>query len=192
VYTVSLVAGNGSGPGSTASQAVTIAAQPTISFGATPTIACIGDPLTISATGAPAYTWEPGTVTTPQFSLVVANNLSYTVSGMNAQGCKSTAFLDITADPCLGSARPQTNGDVTLYPNPAHTSVLVRSRGESFLIKEIECSDASGRVIHSQQVNGSRKLHEVPVDISAWSPGVYHVKVRAEDGKSVLLRLLKE
>ncbi|WP_409018822.1 T9SS type A sorting domain-containing protein [Dyadobacter sp. CY347] len=70
------------------------------------------------------------------------------------------------------------NTDISIYPNP--TSSLVRIKSES-IIREVEIINAAGRKIRT--LNPDKHFFEL--DISAWMPGVYIVRVNGVDRKIV-------
>ena len=81
--------------GSTTIQ-VTIVQPPSMSIAVTPSATfCIGEPITITASGALSYTWTGGITNGVPF-YPVANN-TYTVTGSNGNGCDTLMSVAITA-----------------------------------------------------------------------------------------------
>jgi hypothetical protein len=70
---------------------------PTIVPSAGQTSICIGGSTTLSATGADTYTWQPGGLTgSPSINPTVTT--TYTVTGVDANGCINTATIEIVVN----------------------------------------------------------------------------------------------
>ncbi len=71
---------------------------PVISASATPASICIGSSSTLNASGASAYTWQPGSLTGASVSVSPVSTTTYTVTGANADGCSpATTWLRISS-----------------------------------------------------------------------------------------------
>ena len=100
-YTVVATAGNGC----SASDQITITRNieaPDIIASATASAICQGESTTISATGGQSYTWSPetGLPTTVGASITASptSTITYTVTGVGANGCNGTADVTITVN----------------------------------------------------------------------------------------------
>lgn len=86
---------------------VMVNAIPSISATATPNIICIGSSSILSALpgNGISYTWQPGGQTgSPQVTPGIVGVATYTVTGIDANGCKGVATTTITVDPCEESS----------------------------------------------------------------------------------------
>jgi large repetitive protein len=61
------------------------------------TTICIGNNLTLTASGGVSYNWSTG-ATSSSFSLVPGTSNTYTVTVTNADGCNATANVDVTVN----------------------------------------------------------------------------------------------
>ncbi len=94
-YTVTLTASNGAGPGTPASQTITVGATPTVNItSATSQTVCAGSPVTFSANGAASYSWTSGGGTGSSATYTPAALTVYTVTGTTS-GC--SAIRTVTA-----------------------------------------------------------------------------------------------
>ncbi len=85
-YTVTGI--NGIGCSNTATQTVTVNPMPSIDAAATPsTPVCAGTAVTLTATGASSYIWNGGV--TNGVAFLPPSTATYTVSGMDANGCST-------------------------------------------------------------------------------------------------------
>lgn len=60
---------------------------------------CIGDTLTLTASGAISYTWNPGNLSGTTVSLVAQSPIIFTITGMGANGCTNKTTLSLAPDP---------------------------------------------------------------------------------------------
>jgi len=100
VFTVTGVDANGCS--STASVTVTSNPLPQVGIGLTPASVCLGGSVTMSGSGASTYTWSNGTDTPVDGVPFVPNQLgssTYTVTGVDANGCSQTSTLLFTVNP---------------------------------------------------------------------------------------------
>ncbi|MBT9392182.1 carbohydrate-binding protein [Hymenobacter sp. NST-14] len=73
-----------------------------------------------------------------------------------------------------------------LYPNPAHTHLMVPTTGPATLI----ITDALGRQVHRQTTTAGQPTTEV--DVQALAPGLYFLTLRAAQGPATVQRFTKE
>lgn len=76
---------------------------PVLTPAANPAAVCAGDPvnLSVTATGGTltSYTWNPGNVSGSNITVTPAASTTYTVSGMDANGCNVSASVPVTIKP---------------------------------------------------------------------------------------------
>ena len=77
--------------------------------------------------------------------------------------------------------------DVFIYPNPASEYVVLS--GSSVSNYNISVYDANGRLIDERK---SIFSSEAMIPISAWESGLYFFRVQDEDGRSKVLKLIKD
>ncbi|MCU0432220.1 MAG: T9SS type A sorting domain-containing protein [Bacteroidia bacterium] len=75
---------------------VTVNAAPVVSATASQTVACTGSPVTLTASGAATYTWQPGNLSGSSVSVSPVSATTYTVTGTAASGCAATATVALT------------------------------------------------------------------------------------------------
>jgi gliding motility-associated-like protein len=78
---------------------VTVSSPPTIVLNPTSATICSGGSVNVSATGGTSYTWNPGSLTGTSQVLSPGTSTTYTVTGINAQGCTGQATILITVVP---------------------------------------------------------------------------------------------
>ena len=99
-YTISLIASNSNGTGSTYSEIVQVEALPVIGVTGPPAV-CAGTSVNPVLSGANSYTWTNGITTGTAFTPTASQ--VYTISGTDANGCvgETTYSLNVNALPAL-------------------------------------------------------------------------------------------
>lgn len=76
--------------------------------------------------------------------------------------------------------------NVSVYPNPFENDLNIVSEMK---IQQVVISDASGRSIFTSPVKGQNK---VTVNAGNWESGIYFVKVKTDDGKEMIYKVIKK
>jgi hypothetical protein len=79
--------------------ALTIYPSPNVTASATPLASCSGSPVTITASGASSYSWQPGNLTGSSVTVTPSGPTTYTVTGTNANGCTDTYLVNVSVAP---------------------------------------------------------------------------------------------
>jgi len=132
VYTLTVT--NSNGCTNTATASVTVNPLPVVVVGATPNPICVGQTLSLSASGGAAYTWSgPNSFSSNQQNPIITDiQLTqagvYTVTVTSTEGCTSTASVNVVVNPL-----PVPTADAS--PNPicaGKTLSLTSSGGVSY------------------------------------------------------------
>lgn len=84
-----------------ANQLVTVTPLPTVSINPSPPpMVCPGTPVTLNASGATTYIWQPGNISGATVAVSPLSNQVYTVTG-NANGCSDDATVMLTIAPSV-------------------------------------------------------------------------------------------
>ncbi len=105
-----------------ATVAVIINPDPTVTAVSNPTAICVGNTATLTGSGASTYTWSPGLLVGTSVTVSPAATTVYTVTGTNVSGCTSTSTVQLIVNPLP---------TVTAIANP--TGICVGSGGSSTL-----------------------------------------------------------
>ncbi len=93
-----LTGSNAFGCISTAVVNVSVNATPTIILSSNPTVLCIGNTATLSASGASNFTWNPGNLNASSVTVSPLANTIYTVTG-ESNNCTSSNTLNLNVSP---------------------------------------------------------------------------------------------
>jgi hypothetical protein len=107
VYTVAVSDGTCSG---VTDLTLTVLPIPTINIVASSSAVCIGEPVTMSATGGLSYTWSPGNLSGPSVTVFPSGPTLYSVTGNNSVGCNSgtTQIVVTSSGPLVNVAASST------------------------------------------------------------------------------------
>jgi hypothetical protein len=104
---------------------VTIYANPTITAAPHRTIICSGESTSLTASGGLTYTWS--TLQTGNDVPVSPNvQTTYSVVGVDQNGCKGTATVQVKLSPCTGISEVD-QVRLSVYPNPNNGEFVVES-----------------------------------------------------------------
>ncbi len=96
-FSVIVTATNACGTTTTSVNKITVNPLPTVSGVASPTAVCTGSVLTLNGAGASTYTWSSGVTNNTAFT--PGGPATYTVTGTNANGCKNSGTIAVSALP---------------------------------------------------------------------------------------------
>lgn len=156
---------------------------PVINVSTTNTVLCVGEAATISASGASVYTFNPGG-SGPDIIVSPTVTATYTVTGIDNNGCKNTSVIMQAVDACTGLKENSMGGPgIKLYPNPTSGLVHLELNSE----QEITVINALGQTVYfAARVSGRYILH-----LEELENGMYIVKTRNEDGLRTV-KVIKE
>jgi hypothetical protein len=143
-------------------------------------IVCEGETANFTASGASTYTWAVNNSTSASLSIVPAFGTLYSVTGIDANGCKSSATATINVSPCTGIAKQVLNDNaVHLFPNPS--SGVFTTQFEFDGEKIITISNSVGQVV-LQSVTSDRSKE---FDFSGIDKGIYFVHVSSKQASGI-------
>lgn len=103
-----------SGCTGTTTVVVTVNALPTVGVSASANGLCVGSPSTLTATGATSFTWSGGTIggqTTNPITVNPTQTTTYTVTGIDGNGCSDTETITINVGGTAPSISAESNKD---------------------------------------------------------------------------------
>jgi len=114
-------------------------ALPILNIVSSKELACRGEAISLSASGAATYTWNTNENTA---AIVISPNINtiYTLTGTDANNCKATAVITQYVSDCTGIENVKfefENSEFQIYPNPTDGSFTLKSEIEHINIKII-------------------------------------------------------
>jgi len=193
VTTVYTVTGTNGACSAASSATVVVNPLPNISATSIETFVCIGHTVSLNASGAITYTWQPGNLNGANISDTPGASTVYTVTGTDANGCDGITTIAITVDPCAGILQ---NGNETasfnVFPNPVNDKLTVNVNTSKAFECTIEINDATGKLVLKQQAKFGKDKSEQQINISSFAGGVYFLKLVAKEGSSQVIKVVKE
>ncbi|MDZ4664947.1 MAG: T9SS type A sorting domain-containing protein, partial [Bacteroidota bacterium] len=171
VYTLSGYNGNCS---SSQTAIVNVLPLPIIDPVTSALVICNGIPVTLSVSGALAFTWQPGNLNGAVVNFSPTATQVYTCSGTNINGCVATETILITVIICTGELLiAQESISFYVYPNPAQTEInfseelmnveIYNAIGQKVIseikpVKNISVSELSNGFYYINHKNGNIKF----------------------------------
>jgi hypothetical protein len=153
---------------------------------AKPDTICVGASSVLTASGASSYTWNPGNLVGKSVTVSPTVTTTYTVAGLNANGCKSASNITVYVHICTGIDDLSANGaDIKIYPNPNDGHFTMELNFASPDANTIEIFNVLGEIVYVKTLTGLNK-QELIFDLSA---GIYIAKISNKNG-SVQKRIM--
>lgn len=150
---------------------LTIHPLPTVDAGQDQSV-CVGQNVTLSASGATSYTWNNGVTNNVPFTPTPGVTI-FTVIGTSA-GCVNTDQVAVTATDCSGIEENANAAHISIFPNPMNDHFTVEGATQ---ISSIRVIDLSGRTMMTFEPTTSNNY-----SISALTAGTYFIVIT--DGKA--------
>lgn len=181
--TYSVIGSNSFGCTSGMTQQVNVLSNPTVTGSSDRTEICRGEGAVLTGGGAVTYQWASPSlfVQAPVANVSPNVNTTYTLTGLDNNGCKGIVTVAVNVSECLGvKEMSSTSGGVKVYPNPnGGEFTVVLPNGAD---KTVSVIDVTGRVISTS--NG--KAEVLNMDITALANGIYYVKIQSNAGVEVI------
>lgn len=176
----------GKNPGSCVANAtigVTVYNNPVLTITASSGTICSSEVVTFTANGASTYTWINSNSTGNTYTATPATSQTYSVTGVDANGCIGSASTFISVIICTSIPEQNSLAQVKVYPNP--TSGIVELEFPFEGTKQIVLANSVGAVLDNFNSNDS----SARVDLSSYAKGIYYVSIKA-NGKTANYKLV--
>jgi uncharacterized membrane protein YqhA len=149
---------------------VTVQASPTLTVLITPTLICLGQTATLSASGALTYTWNP---IIPLNGIVMPSaTTTYSIIGTNSINCASAQVVKtISVSLCtnLFDSNNENDKEVSIYPNPANGYFTINLTSN----EEVIISDSYGKIIYKEK----HQKQKIEISVMDFSKGIYFTRI---------------
>ncbi len=185
IYTLN--AGNGSCIGS-ATQSVLLYSNPSVNIISSGSVICTNENFTLAALGAGTYTWSNGSSTSSIVLIATVSN-SYSIIGLDANGCIGTASITQIVDPCVGINEHGENlqNKVRVFPNPSNGMITV-SFGSLQNQSIIEIRNYLGELIYREYANGLNS----EINLKDVANGVYILRLITTNRTEMSTKIIKQ
>lgn len=171
------------GVGASSSTTVTALAAPTAAFTYNvPVVNQYG--FTNTSTGATLYTWDFGdgnfsTNASPTHIYAASNTYTVTLIATGANGCTDTTTQVINF--VSGVEELAAFGGMTVYPNPANTTVNLAISLNEVAEVSVIAYDMTGQILINEQQNLMNGQSTLQYNVTEWSNGIYFFQVTTGD-----------
>ena len=192
LYSVNGTNANGCSNSSSALINVIVNPLPIIGIAISNSLICAGQSSTLIAVGANTYTWSTGGATANEVVSPIVTT-TYSVMGIDANGCSNTAFITQSVNLCTGLntfAEP-SDVNITIYPNPVNEilNIVVTISIDLTGIKKhkLELINAFGQIVQTNYCMGQT----TKINMKDFSAGLYTLKANI-NGSIVTKKIIKE
>lgn len=165
---------------------ITVNSNPTVSANSSSSLICVGQSVTLTASGATNYTFNPIASTTNPSSDSPTSTTSYTVNGESAL-CFGSTIITVSVNICTGIKEQNLETNFTVYPNPS-TGILnikfkEKNSGNFVLI------NALGQIVLTKTIEGS---DTASVDLTNHAKGIYILKFSSNKSQNSFIKIVRD
>lgn len=156
----------------------TVIPSPTVVVVSSNSVLCIGQTVTLTATGANTYSWMSGP-TTNTFAVTPSVSTMYFVTGTALNGCTHQGNINQIVTTCTGIENSNIKSVISnVYPNPSNGKITISC--ENQLIDAIEIINVLGdRIYFETLLNESDEIN-----LSIEKKGIFFYKILYKNGTS--------
>ncbi len=178
-----------SGNSATCSFSVTVNTTPTVSIANSNSLICVGQPVTLTASGATTYTWSNTSITS---SIVVSPTITtiYTATG-SIGNCTNTAIYTQSVSACVGIDNINAiSTGVFIYPNPTDGIINIDFSNTNTLDKKtIQVLNTLGEIVLSLTVIDDKT---VSLNLYGLAKGLYFINIIENNGVIKTQKIMKQ
>ncbi len=161
---------------------------PVFSATSSSSIICPGQTVTLTASGASTYTYNPGFITGNPIAVSPTISTTYTITGSIGNGCNGYFQITQNVGTCTDVSQiPFSNSGITIYPNP-NNGEFELSLFNSNESSSIEIYNCIGQLVKQE----STKENNLKINISEQANGIYHLRVMRNGAQVYRTKLIKE
>jgi hypothetical protein len=191
IYTVSLQSNNTIGPGNVYTNTILVHPNPLVVFSSAAPAICLGESISISASGGSTYNWQPGNLNGATVTLNPGSTQEYTCTVTDENGCKNSSTVLLSVSECVGLSENKIgNSALMVYPNPSKDKLFVVFKQDAEV--HLTVRDLAGRLLLEHDCGFSKSKSELQLNISGFPKGVYLLQLKESSGKEHSIRFAKE
>lgn len=141
---------------------VSVVPSPTLNITNSNPTACVGETITLSASGASTYSWTTAQASSPTLQVLVFLSATYTVNAIDANGCKTSAIVAVNPNLCLGMGDISPSKNILIYPNPTNGAFHIEGLKEMNLILSDETGRTLKKILLTSENNFTFSLSDLP------------------------------
>lgn len=167
--------------------AVAAGVTPTVTAATSNSFICAGQTVTLSASGASSYTFNPGGITGNPIALAPSSSVTYTVLGNSGGPCTGSASISQVVSPCTGiSQLSGMDPEFSVYPNPNSGEFTLTMA--TFENCSIEIYNTLGQLVRKNSIT----QNVVKIDLADEVNGVYYLRLIINGSPVQKTKIVKE
>ena len=147
------------------------------------TLLCVGETASLTASGANTFTWST-TENTNSIVVTPTVTTSYSVTGIDNNGCSNSSTITQSVSLCTGIAQLANESLVSVFPNPFLNIITIKT---STTKNTIIIVDVLGKVVYEKQSLSNK----IEMDLSYLNSGFYQLFVTG-DHNSYSRKIIKQ
>jgi hypothetical protein len=175
---------NGGCVGVPAISSLTVHPLPVVNVASPKQVICKGETAVLTASGATSYSWTNNLGTNAVVTVTPNLVTTYSVTGTNVNGCKSSGGITIGVNSCAGIGENNAQSLLSVYPNPVEQFMKISSATPLSL----KIFDVGGRVVYESKVEAG----EQAIDLGGISAGQYILRAEGVTGARQHMILIKQ
>ena len=192
--TYTVIGSNGNCAGNPATSTISVSTAPTVTASANTYSVAVGGTVSFSSagSGATSYVWDFGdgnssTQSNPSHTYSSSGIFVVTLTG-TLNGCTSTSQITINVGG-VDIEEDNFEASLSLQPNPNNGIFVVSMNFSKVQDVNLELFNSVGQIILTKKLS---KISNSTINFSLadYSPGVYYITIRAEDGNSTTKRFM--
>jgi hypothetical protein len=189
IYT--LIGSNQSGCINSTSLQLLVSPLPTVSASSSSSLICVGETVTLTASGAMSYAWSSGSLPVSNALIAMPSPTIFTiynVIGTDANNCANSKTISVNVDACTSiKINNALNVNYKIYPNPTSEKVTLEFLNNE--IKSISIINLMGEMLYKQAL--SSEEDKFILDMSRFSNGIYFISIESENTIKIV-KIVKE
>lgn len=184
VFTIGLVSSNSTGSSVPATKTINVLAAPQMTVTPALVSICAKRSTSLVVTGAATYSWSTG-ATSSTLAISPSVTTVYSVTGTSSTGCSASMSRTVSVSACVGIEENilQQSSTLVISPNPARTSVEIRSvQGNAGTVL---IYNAVGALMMYQTTEGT-----LSINLENLPNGIYYVSFVSIDGERSTTKLI--
>lgn len=183
---------NGSCNSAPLTATVNVNPLPVINLSANTGTICTGQLVTLSASGAGTYTWQPLNLSAATVTDSPVSTQMYVCNGTNGNGCVGSSSLTVVVLSCAGvTTNASMQQALSVFPNPANDKIIVKFETERAIQGRLKLFDANGKLVMEQTASFSKQKASQELDIRTLANGIYTLEFYSGNN-SAKLKVVKE
>lgn len=159
---------------SSATVNISLKAVPNISVTSSSPVSCIGQSVSLTASGASSYSWNIGS-TAPTIIANLGSNYTYTLTGTDQEGCTNKTVYTQSVVNCTSIKSVENEFyDSPIFPNPTNGKIKITNLKES-KNSTLEIYNSIGQLVVKEVLLGSFEM-----DLTFLPKGVYLYSIKHE------------